>query len=483
MNALRAAFFCVSPRAFWNWGRVVLGGGFALFLLLLLYLTRFAPQYVIVLPALAIGVAGAWVLFRYPLANLSVVLMGFVLIVSHSEGLNVLEVLYGLYALGFLTHWFVTRAFLYQDTILDTPEAKALFLFLVGVTLSVVLTVLFGGRMSGVLSEWTALAMLGFYYPVKEACTRYRNGVIVVLVAIAWIGLFISVRNALDYYYGLNNAKYLFQIAKGRVIMNDNLFMITALFALVFLVFSERWSHRLLLMGGFLLFSGGMILTQGRALWVSFALAAFVMFVLVQRRHKMRLVGYGTLAGVSILGFGMLFFGDLVLLIIGGLIERASTLGESATADISLMSRVVEAQGALEYLRQSPILGMGMGVSYHFFDIISQTTVERTFIHNGYVGLWYRFGVWGVGLMLFFWVRSVWIGMALFRRKTAPLVLRLCGMAAMLCLGAMLITANTSNPFFLKDTTFVFGLLTGLVAGAHARARLLASRPDTSGLA
>lgn len=471
MQVLRATLFSVSPRAFWNWGRLVLGGAFALSLLLIVFFTWTAPQYALVVPVLLAAAALAWVLFQHPLLNLGVVLAGFVTVAHYNEGISLVEAVYGVYALGFLAHWFATRFFLYRDRVLDTPAARALFLFLVGATLIIPLSILLGARPANIMGEWIALAFLGFYFPIREACARYRHGTAVVVVLLGWVGLYVSIRNGLDYRAGLSSAKYLFQIVKGRVITNDALLLAASLLGIVFLVYAERWRDRALLLGGFLAAFAGLILTQSRAGWVAFLFGTGILFVLARPVHRKRLALYGLVGIAAILGAGFFFLGNALWLILAGLFERAATLGQGAGQDISFMSRFVEAEGALARLRESPLLGMGLGVSYQFFDIISQTTVERHFIHNGYVGLLYRFGVWGFGLVMFFWFASIWHAFKAFRWSTLPSVPRVSALAALLCLVCFLLTAFTSNPFFLKDTTLLFGIITGIAGGVEARQR------------
>src|SRR5690606_4999639 len=121
------------------------------------------------------------------------------------------------------------------------------------------------------------------------------------------------------------------------------------------------------------------------------------------------------------------------------------------TQDLSLLSRFAEAQGALARIEQNPILGHGVGVPYAFNDILSHTTITRTFIHIGYLYLWYTFGLLGGGLALFWWGRSLWCGLKTYRVREAPLLLRLGGLAAAATLVAFTLSASTSNPFYHKD--------------------------------
>jgi O-antigen ligase len=113
-----------------------------------------------------------------------------------------------------------------------------------------------------------------------------------------------------------------------------------------------------------------------------------------------------------------------------------------------------------------------MGVPYTFYDIAHASTDQDAFVHNGYVGLWYKFGLWGLGMMLFFWARSIWRGIQAFRLSDASYWVRMAGLAAGISLVAFTLSALTSNPFYLKDSIFVFGLLASIAAGSYHRGRV-----------
>ena len=459
----------LTPDRLGRLGRWALAGALGIGLLLTLWLAWRMPDLLPLLPAALVGGVAAWHLFRRPLLNLCVILAGFVLIAHHEEGFQLTEVLYGLYTLGFLAHWFVTRFLLYRDAVLDAPGARALLVFLVGMTLSFGLTVLFGGNLRGALSEWIALSLIGLYFPVREACVRYENGVRSILWALLWIGLFITVRNFFTYQELLTSATQAWQVAKGRIATNDGLLMTASLFSLVLVLFVRR--ARVPLVGLFLIFFGSLILTQSRGYWISFLLGAFVLFLMVDRQHRLRLTLF-TLAGVAgFVGIGLLFFGDYVVLIFGGILDRFSSLQSASTADISLVNRFYETRTVWALIVQNPVLGYGMSVSYDFFDLTRQTTDTDAFIHNGYLSLWYRFGLWGLILLVFFWLRSAWDGLRAFRVREAATLTRLGGIMAGITLIAFTLSAVTSSPFYQNDTTFMFGVLTGLAAGAWERAR------------
>ena len=233
--------------------------------------------------------------------------------------------------------------------------------------------------------------------------------------------------------------------------------------------FAQKWRHQIITLGAFILFFSGLILTQSRGYWLAFLLGAGFMFLFLDGNHKKRLilVTLGGSASLALLAF--IFLQDIFLLVTSGLAERLLSLQTATTADISLVNRFRETATVWEHIRVNPILGYGMGVGYDFFDITNGVTETDAFVHNGYVSLWFKYGIIGLGLVLFFWFRSILNGVRAFKSKTAPPAVRLVGLFGATTLTAFLLSTLTSSPFFLNDTLFAFGLLLGTAEGAYQR--------------
>lgn len=482
MRAFASTYLSLTPEAFRAWGRLALGGAFALGLLVLLLLTWAAPESLLpAFPVVLLGGAALPFLFRRPLLNLVVLLGAFILIASYEEGIQATEVLYGLYLLAFLAHWYGTRLLLYRERIAETAPEQALLLFLLLLPLTPFLTVLYGGSLSGLVSEAFSLSMLALYFPVKEACVRHgRRGVLAVLAVLIGIGLFAALRSFINYQEILVTATQEWQVAKGRVARSEALLIVPALLTLTLLIFARQARHRLVLLALFLACFGALILTQSRGYWLAFLFGAAGLFVVVERRYKGRLVLLGLAGLAGFLGFGLLFFGDYVVIILTSLAERFTSVGSAARTDVSLVNRFYESKAVLGYIGRNPLVGHGMGVQYRFYDLTFDYTRVDTFIHNGYVSLWFKFGLWGLALMLFAWLGAIWKGVQAFRRRAAEPLLRLAGLGAAVALLAFVLSANTSNPFYLNDTTFMFGVLMGLAGGAYRHGALFTSTPASA---
>ncbi len=428
-----------------------------------------AEEYLLFVPLAILGIAGILLLFQYPVANLVVLLCSVVLALNFEPGFQLTEVLFGLYYAAFMAVWFARTALDPRKRVIGSTADVLLTGFLIYVAASFVLTLLFGGDLRTAISEYVALSMLGFYFPVRDFCREHYHGARTIVWIIAAIGVFVAVRNLMIYTTRLGNVEHMYQIMTGRVIINDNVLMVASVAGLVLVLFSERLRNRGFTLVIFLVILMGLVFTQSRAFWVTFVFCAMVLFVIIEMKYKRRMA---VLLGAGLLCFltaGLVLFGDLLSLILTALIDRMATIGSAAESDISLRSRGYEALAVIERIIRNPVMGHGVGVSFDFFDVIDKVTKVRTFIHNAYVSLLYRFGLIGFLLMLAFWLLVITRSVHVARKLTQRRSLRVGALVASVALTGFLLSANASNPFFLMDALFMFGVAAGLGAGTYER--------------
>ena len=162
----------IDPVRWTRWAGALVTLGFAFALFLILAFAALAPGLVWIPPILIAGALAMVWMTGDELRLLVGVIAGFISVVGYKKGFQPEEAVYGLLYLGYLAYWFVSRLWFYRDDILATGVDRALFGFLVWVTGSFAVTVLFGGSLSVAVSEWLAITMLAFYFPVKEICLR-----------------------------------------------------------------------------------------------------------------------------------------------------------------------------------------------------------------------------------------------------------------------------------------------------------------------
>lgn len=423
----------------------------------------------LVMILLAAAAILAW-LFKRPDVNLIVVLASVVAAMRLEEGIQLGEALFGLYFLSFLAHWYGTRI-LRGEKLTEDRDDRAVLLFLILVPASVPLTILFQGSLRTAFSEGVALAMLGFYLPIKDYCSRSDRAPIVIAAVLGWLFLFVAGDKLFAYIQAIGNATQVWQIMRGRVATIEGYLLVPTMFSLVLYLFDRHPRRRIPYAGGFLFFFGMLILSQSRGYWIDFVVGVTAVFLLAGRRARTSMLGIVSAGVLGVVIVAYALFQDLFILLAAGIVERVGTLGSALTQDISLVNRFYESEEILRRILRNPIVGYGMGVDYQVWDLIINMTRKHSFIHNGFLSVWYRFGVLGLGLIVYIWFRAIGNGISTFRNTTAAPFTRILSFAAGISLIALLPSANTSNPFYLMPEVLLFTMLTSLAAGTTAAAR------------
>lgn len=447
----------------------MLGLGLVLSLLLTLGLAWRMPEYMLLPPAALLALCAAVLFFQRPLLNLFVSTAGFAIALNPNPGLQLPEVLYGLYYITFLLYWYTGRAFTGQLGVRSLEDRLVMLLLVGGGGLSLVLGVVGAYPTEFLRAELQGFGMLAFYFPVKEACRRHKSGPLVILIVLVWLAMFVAVRNYLNFREILLSATQAWEVADARPGFNELALLAASLSLTVMLTTVRRWSVRGLSLLLFLIIFGGLILTKSRAFWVAFALGALALLVFAHSAQRRRLVTFAVLGVTALLALTFFLLGDLALLVFEGTLNRFATIQGSTSQDLSLVNRFNEAGAVWEKVKANPLLGYGLGAPYHYYNWAYEYTSRRTYVHIGYIGLWYKLGIWGLTAMLLFWARSIWAGLRVYRLESVPTLPRALGLAAVAVLTAMTLTVITHNPFVLMDTMMVFTLVTGMAVGLRQR--------------
>jgi hypothetical protein len=225
----------------------------------------------------------------------------------------------------------------------------------------------------------------------------------------------------------------------------------------------------MVLLSVFILCFSALILIKYRGFWVGFLFGAGVFFLLLRGRARWRFAWFGVMGTAALTALVVAFFGDIAVLIFSGIIDRFATLGSATAKDVSLINRFRESAVVWELVARNPILGYGFGVDYQYFTLIGHFTTERSHVHNGYVGLWYKLGAWGMTLGFLYLGMAAWCGFRVYVEQAIPLLLRVSGLFATVCLIALLPTIGSENPFFALDQMYTIALLAGLASGLYQR--------------
>jgi O-antigen ligase len=196
-----------------------------------------------------------------------------------------------------------------------------------------------------------------------------------------------------------------------------------------------------------------------------------VLLAMVSGAKGRRRVGVLTLAG-TVVGSAAVYavLGDGILLLFYGVLDRILSIGTATAVDESVINRFVEARMALQRVWESPIMGHGVGATFGFMDIITDRTWTKTYVHNGYISLWFKLGIVGLGSFLWLWLRTIWDGLKVVRDPHHPPGAERALFVACWCmLVGLLPSFAVSAPLVTSDTTIGFTLLLGVVGGLYDR--------------
>lgn len=467
-----------TPLSLYRIGNALIIAGFVFALALALALAFTGSViYTAALPVAMLGIVAICFLFANPVINLVATIVGFVLIASNESGFQVVEVAYAAYLFAVLGMWFLQHVIFGSENILTEKTDWSLTIFLCLLPATLILTTLFLGDFRVAFSELISLSMLLIYFPVKHTVVHHRHGPRIMLTTVVLMSAGVALLNTFNYASDLAGATQLWQVAGSRVVVNDCLLMVGALMSLVLLVYAKGLFPVLLSAAALALTFAGLIMTQARGFWLAFVFGAIVLVFLVRTPERIKMLTTGTIVSVVILGIGYVLIGPFLGVVLEGITERFGSIATAFTEDLSLVNRFRETGAVLERIAVNPLIGHGPGVAYLFFDIVHQSTDTDSFVHNGYIGLWYKYGLWGLGLVLYFWYSVVRLGLRAFRSDTTERWTRLAGIAGAVPLIALTISTLTQNPFFLKNYLFIIAIAAGLAAGAGQR--IMRDRSDS----
>ena len=437
-----------------------------------------APDLILLVPLALVAACFGVFLFSRPRLNFIVWLGGFALLLSSEVGLQLHEVVYGLYFYAYLGHWYIRRLFLYKRPIIHGRIDVAVGLWLgLGLTLGVGLGLFFGADLTSIRGEWLALTVIAIYFPIKEFSIREKHGPAILLAILAYMGLWVTFDNVLVASRTLAAATASWEIETVRKAGRELLLTFAGIILLSVLPVLKRRAQQVGLAVVIAILFGGLILTKSRAYWVEYLVAVVVLIAITPGAERRRLVAW-CVAGAGILSLiSILFLSSYINLLIAGTSSRFATLG-AASADLSLLNRFVEASAVLEKVGKNPILGYGLATDYSFFDIIALRTRTRGYIHIGFVAVLYKFGLWGVMLVAYVWLSSLSIAFGDSRRKIFSAFDRATLRGIFACSTSMVLSAVTSSVFFEPDKLSAFIFVTALGIGIHFKYEKMCAQPN-----
>ena len=424
--------------------------------------------------AVAVGL-GLAIARPSPFAQAALVLTLLTLQFRGEQGTTPLEVASGLALVAYIGYWYLDTWLRRRRVVTSLFDVAALTWGTVGLAAGVVLGLLFGANAYDFRADVLATIPFLLYLPLKDLCARHRHGPLLLMGALVAYGIVGTIQSAFFLRQVITGATAVWEIADARFASSET--GVTAGLLLCFAAFATARGSAarvvaLVLAGGLF---GGLVLSKSRGFWVAAMLGLAALVVACRPAERRRLLVAAVLGVGTLAAFALLLFPDQVAVIAGGSLDRLSTLA-SAGQDVSLLNRFAETRAAWDRILANPVLGYGWGVQFSYYGMLVDGTVTWSFLHNGYVSLWYKTGLWGLALMMFVWVGAVVRGAAAGRSAALPALERAGAFGAMATLVAFSLAAITSNPFSILDQMLVATVALALAHGAADRARFRPAR-------
>ncbi|MEM0962900.1 MAG: O-antigen ligase family protein [Bacteroidota bacterium] len=415
-----------------------------------------------------------------PLVLLAGVLLLQVVQFGGEPGTSAPEAIAGLALVGYLGHWYLSAILSGRPLVRTLFDAAAVAYGTVGLVAAAVIGLMFGADAYDFRADVLAAIPFLFYLPVKELCAKDDRAGTVIALVLCVFGLVASLVNGIMLRSSLSAADELYKAADARFNVGETSITAGLMMALGMTALARQRAVRWLSVGLAGVLLAGLIVTRSRGFWIAAAFGIASMAVVAPGRYRGRLLGFLFLGGAAVVGLAVLVLGDQLLIVALGALDRLVSIG-SATQDISLINRFAESQAAWEKIRVNPILGYGWGVQVTHYSIIAEGTRHWAFLHNGYLSIWYKTGLWGLAAMMFVWIGVMWRTARTARLAKLASRDRALALGAGATIAAFTPVAASSNPFSVLDQVLVVTLVLALGHGLADRAGAVRkTAPDTS---
>ncbi len=339
---------------------------------------------------------------------------------------------------------------------------------LIGVAAAAAYGLVRGNEPFDVLRDVMMFSMLIMFYPARALASMGRRGQLIILGTVLFVGLFAFTRNLIFLYSKIVSAEHAWEIARSRVAVNEILLFLGAIASLCFVSITQSNRGKTASFIAFTLCSIGVILTQYRMYYVALGVAAVLTVALSPRgsRKSLALLLIGGVVGL--IAAVLAVVGPVVTTLLIGLLDRFVTLSAgSVVQDVSLLTRMYEADAALSLIYRQPIVGYGLGNTFGYFDVIEHYTWVKSFAHNSYLSLALKLGSFWTIAFVCVWVTAIFRSARSVWDKKIDSASRMVSVFCFVCLLVLTGSSLTTSTFTTPDTIVMFGLLFGLSLGIH----------------
>lgn len=408
------------------------------------------------------GLAALGVLFwcfMSPVGGLCVVLMLSSLIIRGTEGITIQEAVYASLFVTVILGWGARRLVIGLPLTITWTDRMFVW-FLMICLASVVPAVLYGNALLRWFRELIPFLMFAPYLIIITTVRRTRE-IRWFCLAFIFVSLMIGINNLIEYRNSAVKAEYLWELMAGRRALNESLFFVSLTILLILVAFEGFRGWRTV---GYLslivFFLVALAVTFTRGYWVATLIALMVAIVQMPSGRRRTAIRY--LAGLALAGTVLvtLLVGPLVVEVASAVAERFGSIS-SAMLDLSIKHRLAESMAAFHLIMRNPIVGYGLGFLYSFYPLIP-ADLPTWYVHNVYLFLWLKLGIFGLTTFLVFYLSVVIHGYRAYRRTEDPFLKPLTlGITSVMV--AMIPLSITSPQFIQKDSILFLSIGMGIV--------------------
>ncbi len=427
--------------------------------IVLITLNLFPSLNPLLLALLPLSLAAVYLATRYKGSFIIAYLFLCITFLENSEGIQVIELPF--YLASLLLILFTIVELLRGSLSIKNPiDAFALtFLFLI--PYGIIVGLINGGSLYLAIGETTYFFGLLAYFPTRKYLKK-EHGLRVVLSIVGLIILYALIRNVINYRAIIINAVLPWETENARAASNEFLFLTASIFFLAFAATTKEKLKRVLSTIIFLMALGGLVLTQSRGYWLAFIVSAFFSFLFIDRTGKIKiLVTFFSITIPSIIILQTFFTQELEL-IITGMSNRVLSIF-SGKMDWSLYERVLESEQVFNRITNNPIAGHGLGVKFTKKKLFYDTYVQTSYVHNGYLATWFKFGIPGLIIIYTFWGLLIKRGVTLYKASLNETHKAIAVTISAVVLGAMLVN-NTSPQILNFESVLFFALFAAFLS-------------------
>lgn len=376
------------------------------------------------------------------------------------EGVSVLDAVMAFYFLGSILAWFFHRAFIIRKKVAENVGDWLILAFFILIPLNLIIVLINDADPELWLRETLMMAIVLMYFPIRDIVRTegdIKKMLLVFAVVIAGVGTF----QLYDYYIRVTaKMVYAYELIHSMS-TNQTLYTAASLVGLIFLITTDSLKVRIISIIFTAMSVAFLFSTFSRTFWLILVLSAFLIFLIVPYRKKIRMALSVGLLIIFIGSSAFLLMRDNITL----LYEASKTRLLSSTKvkdDISLRSRLIEWEHVLNLIYANPLGGNGLGKQFHFYEPIKMQTKHTSIIHNGYLFLPYRLGIplsmFYFSFLMFYVFKTINLLPKARSDFEKSLIYSIIGVFM-----SLFISNYTSSQFFYRDGIFVTAMIISLI--------------------